>query len=168
MFQKCIINSIILFLFINNFLCISNSHADLDVNGKIRGEAVYSFDSYDDSVSPLQTTSDLIANEVCASITVQTNDLILVMLSAILTNLSTSSTYVNIALTSGNAISLLTPTHLSFKNSNSYYDSGSNFGLYKAVSDDVLTFKAHIYVNSGTAKVPNCKIFAMIIGKANH
>ena len=142
-----------------------NAIADLTVHGEIRGNSVYSFDNYDETV-PLKTTSELIANEVSASITAQTNDLVLVLFSCSFTNENSYAANVTTVLTEGNAVLLLEPTTVTGKNQYSYYFSGTNFGLYKALSDGLLKFQPKINVAGGRANVNNLKIFALIIGTA--
>ena len=146
-------------------LNIANSIAGLTVHGEIRGNSVYAFDNYVDTV-PLKTTTELIANEVSASITAQKNDLVLVMFSCSFTNEDSWATNVTSVLTEGNAVLLLEPTTITGKNQYSYYFSGTNFGLYKALSDGLLKFQAKIKVSGGRANVNNINIFALIIGTA--
>ena len=147
------------------FLIVSINYAysGLTVDGKIRGKATYSIDSYHET-EPLKTTSELLADEVSASITVQTNDVVMVMLSCSFTNESAAATNIDTVLSEGNAITLLTPTRITAKNQYSYYTSGANFGLYQALSDGMLKFQAKIIVYAGRANVNDCKIIAYIIG----
>ncbi len=175
--RKMIILIMILILLSTNALCndalvvdeqghvgigTANPNATLDVNGKIRGKAVYAFDSLTMKKS---VSSNVIAfvDDLSISLDVQHNDLVMVILSASLRNEQSETTYMRIALKSGSAESVLTPNHILVNNPG--WAGGSSIGIYRATGDGNVSFTAEWKTAAGTAQCHHLNIVAYVIGK---
>ncbi|MFH1847670.1 MAG: dockerin type I repeat-containing protein, partial [Candidatus Omnitrophota bacterium] len=146
--------------------------ANLDVNGKIRGKAIYACSS-DRSVysSDLaRTTGNRWTTEgaLDVSLQVQTGDIVMVILAGNLRNLVVGQTsYMRAALFSGSAEVVMQPDWITVTTGQSgTWGGGSSAGIFKATEDGTLRFRGQFHSGpGGTAEHVYSTLIAYIIGK---
>ncbi|NQT90267.1 MAG: hypothetical protein HQ558_03335 [Candidatus Omnitrophica bacterium] len=135
----------------------------LDVDGKVRGKAVYSHDRSSGTKSTTSRSSVWVSG-LATTINVQKNDIIVVMLGANLRNSGTGTTYIQARQRSGvGATSIIAPNWVVVTGRR--WAGGSSIGIYRAKADGAITFQAIYHASSGTGYNVYSNIIAYVIGK---
>lgn len=136
--------------------------AKLDVNGKIRGTAIYSSGS-SSMTSTTVSTALVNNNDIATTINVQNNDIIKVDCACNLSNSLTGTTLMNVNNTAGLGIWIQMPNFI--MSSGPGWSGGHSTGIIRATADGAITFTARWRVTSATGSAQNCNITAVVIGK---
>ena len=136
--------------------------ATLDVNGKIRGTAIYSVGS-SSSTSTTTSTALVFNADITTTITVQTNDIIKVDCVCNLLHSTGGNTYLTVDNSAGTGVWVQVP-NVSLS-SVSGWRSGVSTGVFRATASGSVTFQGQWRVLSGTASAQGCNITALVIGK---
>jgi hypothetical protein len=141
-----------------------NPTAKLDVEGKIRGNAIYSYD-YSET-GETESTQEVIIAGFSNTIYVQENDIVMVQLSGTFRNEDPAwhaTTYMQARKDSGLATALLSPNWICV--GGNHWSGGSSIGIYRADADGYLNFQVYWRVSVGKGHYYQCNIVAQVIGK---
>lgn len=138
--------------------------AVLDVNGKARSTAIYSFDS---STGTTTTTSTVLVNHagLVTTLAVQTNDIVKVDCACNLSNSTAAGvTYLTVDITAGAGTWVQVPN--SVVSTGTGFRGGYSTGILQATADGNITFQAQWRVGvASTGSTQACNITAVVIGK---
>ncbi len=136
--------------------------AQLDVNGKIRGQANVAYSSSSTTYSTT-STSNVTLSSMTINLYVQSGDIVKADLSCNLSNTS-STTYMSITYTPTSfGIWLQTPNWATCAGTG--WKGGYSTGIFKANSDGIVSFTPVWHVSAGTGSAVYCNMNAYIIGK---
>ncbi|MBN2443385.1 MAG: hypothetical protein JXJ04_18635 [Spirochaetales bacterium] len=142
---------------------VAEPTAKLDVNGKIRGNAVYSYGSCGDGGTTTSDTDVWTGNDLSTSITVQNGDVVKVTLAGNI-GVDGATIYMRVNLRTGSASPLM-PGNYCFVSGG--WCGFTSTALYKATAGGTLTFQGewHLSNTTTTGYYRYCNIDAFVIGK---